>query len=146
MLNNDHYSSSEARSVADVAFGKIVHLREVTLDGSNTGIGSNGLSTLGSIAGSTNGFGLKSFASSAAGGMLGSIIGTGAEELATRRHGLEFVIQLESGRTIAVVQQRDQTHYQLGQRVRVMILNTSTRVVPDDDTLLGSGSTPNNGG
>jgi outer membrane lipoprotein SlyB len=134
-MTGDHYSASEARSVAEVSFGKIVHLREVTLDGSNSGTGSNGLSLMGSIAGSANGFGLKSYATSAGGGLLGSIVGTGVEERVTRKHGLEFVIQLDGGRTIAVVQQRDNTVYQVGQRVRVMVLNTSTRVVPDEDTL-----------
>jgi outer membrane lipoprotein SlyB len=135
-LTNDHYTATDVRAMADVNFGKILHLREVTIDGSNSGIGSNGGSSLGSIAGASNGFGLKSFATSAAGGMFGAIVGTGAEEAATRKHGLELIIQLDNGRNVAVVQEKDKTAFHVGQRVRVMVLGSGSRVVPDEDTLI----------
>ena len=54
--------------------------------------------------------------------------GAAAEELATRSDGIEFIIELDNGRTLAVVQEPDGTPWQIGQRVRVLEIGGRYRV------------------
>lgn len=135
-LTSDHYNAAETRTAADVNFGKIVHLSTVALNGNNSGLGASAGGGLGAIAGSTNGIGIKSIASAAAGGILGSMLGSASEEAATRKTGIELIIQLDGGRAIAVVQEKSNVIYKLGQRVRVMTMGGTTRVTIDETTML----------
>jgi outer membrane lipoprotein SlyB len=48
----------------------------------------------------------------------GAVAGQAIEERATREDAWQITVELESGRTIAVVQAQDQA-FQIGERVRV---------------------------
>lgn len=131
-LTANNYNPSEARIVQEVSYGKIVSMRFVTIDGTNSGQGVATGGLAGAIAGSTYGTGNVNVLATAAGGLLGSVFGQGAEEAVTRKNGVELIIALSDGRTVALVQEVSQnTIFEIGQRVRLMASGSSTRVTPD---------------
>jgi outer membrane lipoprotein SlyB len=93
---------------------------------------SRGVATLvgagiGGVAGSSIGGGSRAntigaIAGAAAGGAAGNALARGA------RNGVEITVQLENGRTVAVVQDGNPSDYRVGDRVRVSSDGTTTRV------------------
>lgn len=124
---------ADVRVAQEVVYGQILKLRTVRIDGSNTGQGSGAGLAVGGIAGATAGGSSSNQAlSTIGGGLLGSIIGGGAEEKLTRSEGVEMVIKLDDGRTIAMIQEAGNDKFAVGQKVRIMSVNGYSRVVVDE--------------
>lgn len=136
-LTANNYNPAEARTVQEVSFGKVIGMRQVAIDGINTGQGIATGGLAGAIAGSTYGTGNVNVLATAGGGLLGSVLGQGAEELVTRKNGVELIIALDGGRIVVVVQEQSKnTVFEMGQRVRLMVSGSATRVIPDSTTSL----------
>ena len=131
-LTANNYSRSDVRIVQEVDYGTILNVRPVSIDGTNSGQGSATGALIGGIGGSNFGTGNMNVLSTAGGALIGSVAGVGLEEHVTRARGVELVIELKSGRRVALVQEDSKPAFFVGQKVRIMGIAGSARVTPDE--------------
>lgn len=112
------YSRQEARMAWNVQKGQVVAIEEVAIEGRRSAIGRVGGGLIGYEAGRSVGAGAGSRIAGAVGAVAGAVAGQVVEERVTREPAYQISVELDGGRTIAVVQARDQV-FQVGQRVRV---------------------------
>jgi outer membrane lipoprotein SlyB len=125
----DVYSRDQARTEQSVRLGTIDAVREVQIEGTKSGVGAVAGGVTGGIAASTIGHGTGSAVAAAVGAIAGGLAGSAAEEGLTKSAGLEIIVKLDSGQSIAVVQAVDaSTTFQPGDRVRVLSGQGITRV------------------
>jgi outer membrane lipoprotein SlyB len=128
-LTGESYSRSEARKAQQVQYGTVEHLRPVAIEGTKTPIGAGAGAAVGGIAGSSVGGGKGAAVASVVGAVAGGVAGAAVEEQATKRQGVEITVRLDDNQTIAVVQQVSPgVSFQVGDRVRVLTLNGTTRI------------------
>ena len=121
------YSRAQTRSVQEVQMGIVESVREVNIEGTKTPIGAGAGAVVGGVAGSTVGSGRGSVVGTAVGAVLGGLGGAAAEEVVTRKKGVEITVKLDSGRLIAITQAADEL-FKVGDRVRVLSGSGATRV------------------
>ena len=130
-LSGDVYSRSEARSGQSVQYGRITNVRYVKIEGGNQG-GTLVGGLAGGALGSNLGQGRTANTAGAIGGaLLGGAIGSHAQQSMGSRQGIEITVRLDSGGSVAVVQEenpRNPSGFRSGQRVRVMYSGSSMRV------------------
>jgi outer membrane lipoprotein SlyB len=114
------YSRQEARVAWDVKYGEVVAVDEAVIEGRHSPLGRIGGGFVGYQAGRTVGGGSGRAVAGAVGAVAGSVAGEAIEERVTRQQAWQFTVELESGRTISVVQARDQS-FAIGERVRVYL-------------------------
>lgn len=119
------YSRDQVRQAQDVRLGYVESVRQVTIEGTRSGVGAVSGAALGGVAGSTVGGGRGQIAGAVGGAVLGGLAGSAIEESATRQAGLEITVRLDSGRIIAVTQGADEPFYP-GDRVRVLTAQDGT--------------------
>lgn len=130
-LSGDVYSRSEARSGQSVQSGRITNIRYVKIEGGNqAGAIVGGLA--GGAMGSNIGSGRSANTAGAIGGALvGSMVGSHVQQSAGSRQGIEITVRLDSGSSVAVVQEenpKNPSGFRVGQRVRVLYSGSSMRV------------------
>ncbi len=113
------YSRDQARTAQAVVNGTVESVRSVTIEGTQTPVGSVAGGVLGGVLGSTVGDGSGQAVATVAGAIAGAVAGSVAEEQLTRKEGLEIVVQKDNGGSVLVVQEADQT-FTPGERVRVV--------------------------
>jgi outer membrane lipoprotein SlyB len=121
------YGKQETGREQTVRFGTVDAVREVTIAGSQSGVGAIGGGVLGGIGGSTAGEGRASSAGAVVGAVAGGVAGAALEESATRKNGLEITVRLDNGDLRAIVQEAD-VPFQPGERVRLLTAGGITRV------------------
>lgn len=121
-LSGDAYSRDQARREMSVRLGTVESVREVTIEGTKSNIGTATGAAVGGLAG-----GRGSTAGAIAGAVVGGVAGALIEEGATRRSGLEITIRLDTGNVVAIVQEGDEK-FTPGQRVRLVGASGNTRV------------------
>ncbi|QDF66768.1 glycine zipper 2TM domain-containing protein [Shewanella sp. SNU WT4] len=128
----DAYSVADAQQIQTVTAGTIVKLVPVTLSGENSStIGTIAGGAIGAILGSHIGGGSGSEIAAIGGGLLGGIVGNDAGQAAGTHNGVNIVIQLSDGQTVAIVQQvNPRILFQVGEQVDIYQLNGTARVVP----------------
>jgi outer membrane lipoprotein SlyB len=102
-------------------------VRTVTIEGTQSGVGTVAGGVIGGVAGSNVGQGKGQTVGSVLGAVLGGVAGQAIEERATKKDGLEITIKLDSGQIIAVTQEADES-FRPGERVRVLSGGGATRV------------------
>ena len=123
------YSRDQARRTQTVQMGTVQAVKNVQIEGTKSGVGAVGGGVAGGVVGSTIGSGSGSILAAVGGAALGAVGGAVAEEKLTKKNGLEITVKLDSGATIAVVQEAD-VMYSVGERVRVLTgSDGTTRVV-----------------
>lgn len=124
------YSRNQTMQTANVQKGKIVSFRTVEYSGTKSGVGAGAGAVAGGVAGSFIGGGWRSNALGAVGGAVaGGVAGSAAEEAITSGQAVEFIVQLDNGQTIAVVQ-KNEDNLAAGERVMVL-QGGSTRIIRD---------------
>lgn len=121
------YSRDQAMRERTVQQGVVESVRDVTLEGTKSGVGTVAGGALGGLAGSNIGGGRGSIAGAIVGAVLGGVAGNTLEEKTTRETGQELTIRLDNGRTISVVQGGTE-RFEPGERVRVLSGQGETRV------------------
>ena len=121
------YSRSQTRGEMQVRMGIVDSVRMVTIEGTQSGVGTVAGGAVGGIAGSTVGHGKGSTAAAVVGAVLGGMAGQAIEEKGSKKDGLEITIKLDSGQIIAVTQEADDP-FNPGERVRILSGNGVTRV------------------
>lgn len=104
--SKDVYQGSEVGQIQEVMEGRVVESRFIDIEARDSGNGSTigslagGLGTLLSVSG---GFGLAAFL---LGSAVGAVVGYVVEDTATDKGGIEYILTLDDGRTVTVVQNR----------------------------------------
>ena len=124
------YSRDEARMVQEVQLGIIVDARAVTIEGTQTGIGSIVGGAVGSIAGSGIDDGRTAEVAAVLVGTAGAVVGAKAESALTKAQGMEYTIELDHGEVISTVQAIEQADVVLvaGDRVKILSNGSNVRV------------------
>ena len=112
------YSRQEARVAWDVQYGKVVAVDDAVIEGRRSALGRVGGGLIGYQAGRAVGSGSGQDIAGAVGAVAGAVAGQAIEEKATREQAWQFTVELDGGRTISIVQARDQS-FAVGERVRV---------------------------
>ena len=127
-LGSADYQRGEVRQVQEVRMGVVDNVRRVTIEGTRSGVGSTAGGVIGGVAGSEIGGGKGSIVGAVVGVVAGGIAGQAIEEGATRKTGLEITVRMDSGRTIAIVQEDKDDDFVPGDRVRVLQSGGQARV------------------
>ena len=126
-VGSGDYARTQTRGVQEVQMGTVESVREVRIEGTQSGVGSLAGAAVGGVAGSTIGHGKGSVVGSILGAVAGGVGGAAAEEGTTRQKGLEITVKLDGGRMIAVTQGADE-QFKVGERVRILSGGGTTRV------------------
>jgi outer membrane lipoprotein SlyB len=128
------YSYQEVGQAAIVEFGSVVASRQVDIKGRNTGAGGAVGGVAGGLAMSNVGHGSGNAAAIVGGVLVGAALGAMAEQAASDRVGIEYVITLANGKTITIVQEQAQGDrmFTPGDRVMVQATGTYQRVLSAD--------------
>ena len=113
------FSKDEARQAAEVYEGVVVDVREGKIEGSQSGVGAIGGGAMGGAVGSTIGGGSGNVVATVGGALAGALIGNAVEKGVTGSKAVQVTVQLDTGKTIQVVQGTD-IPFAVGQRVRVI--------------------------
>lgn len=124
----DVYSKGQVRRAYTVYNATVIDIRVVEIEGRSTRVGTLGGAWIGSTAARSLGSGRGSRIAGAVGGVAGAVAGQGIEKEITGEQGLELLLNLENGETVAVVQGAD-IEFEVGEPVRVLRDDRSARVV-----------------
>jgi outer membrane lipoprotein SlyB len=128
-LTGDSYSRDEARTVQTVRLGTVESLRPVKIEGTKTPIGAGAGAIVGGVGGSAIGGGRGSIVTAVIGAVAGGLLGSMTEEGLTRTQGVEITVREDDGSMRAYVQQVQENEiFRVGDRVRIMSVNGTSRV------------------
>ena len=127
-LGSGDYERREARRVQEVKMGVVESVRTVKLEGTESGVGTVAGGVVGGIAGSNIGGGKGSAIGAVLGAVAGGVAGKAVEEASTRKPGVEITVRLDSGRTVAVVQEDSGESFIRGDRVRMLESGGQARI------------------
>jgi outer membrane lipoprotein SlyB len=126
-MSSSAYTRGQARKESTVKNGTVESVRPVTIEGTKTPVGSVAGGAVGGVAGSTVGSGKGSVIAAILGSVAGGVAGAATEEVVTRQQGLEIIVKLDSGNTVAVTQKADE-EFKPGERVHVISGAGASRV------------------
>ncbi len=124
-------NASQAQRAQTVTFGTIVGSQPVTVQGGNTPasvVGTIGGGLAGGLLGREVGGGRGRDIATVVGATAGAAAGNRIAGAATTQQSTEWLVELDGGRTISVIQA--QPAFALGQRVQVVQSGGVTRLVP----------------
>ncbi len=126
-LGNGDYQRYQAGYVQNVQTGVVTSVRNVNIAGnqSELPVGTVLGAVVGGLAGNNLGRGNGQIAGAVAGAALGGLAGNALQGKATSQIGLEIIVRLDSGRSIAVTQGADQ-QFNVGDRVNVLTGGSGT--------------------
>ena len=139
---SDTYEAGDVGKVLSTAEGTVISSREVEIEGETGPVGA----LAGGAAGGATGYGLTG--GSGAVTVLGALVGAGAGYLAEStfndRQGYEYVVRMDDGRVVTLVQNRDDDEQPIkdGEPVLVQYGDSYTRIIPLPQNL---GATPPGG-
>ncbi|MBE0622649.1 MAG: glycine zipper 2TM domain-containing protein [Burkholderiales bacterium] len=121
------YSGGQARQEQTVRMGVVESVRQVTIEGSKSGVGTIAGGVVGGVAGSNVGGGKGSTIGTILGAVAGGVAGSAIEQGVTKKQGLEITVKLDNGQLRAITQDADES-FRPGDRVRLLSGNGVTRV------------------
>ena len=122
------YSRDQAMQEMRVNYGTVQSVRNVQIEGTQSGIGAVGGGVTGGVLGSMVGGGRGQVLGAVVGALGGAAAGAMLEEGVTKKNALEITVELDSGEILSVVQEADLQFF-AGERVRVLRANDgSSRV------------------
>ena len=116
---NTTYSAADVGRTQQVAYGTIVSMRPVTVQGQQTGVGAVGGAVAGGVAGSyIGGRDPRANLIGAVGGaVLGGIAGNAVEKSVSTGEAVEFIIQEDNSPQPISVVQTNEDNFRPGERV-----------------------------
>lgn len=127
-LGSSDYERRDARRVYEVKMGVVESVRSVQIEGSKSGVGTATGAVVGGVAGSNIGQGKGAIVGAVLGAVAGGVAGSAIEKGVTKANGLELTVRLDSGRTIAIVQEDTGESFRVGDRVRILESGGEARV------------------
>lgn len=123
------YSRDQARRIQTVELGTIEAINQVVIEGRRSPLSNVAGAVIGGIAGHSVGGGHGQAVGTAVGVIAGGVAGGAIDERLTRANGLDLTILTDNGKMISVVQEiSEQSHFQVGDRVRILRLDGDVRV------------------
>jgi len=113
------YTRDQARQKQTVQMGTVEGIAAVQIEGTKTPVGVVAGAAVGGVLGGSIGHGWGSVLAGTAGAVAGGLAGGAVEEEVTKKDGIEITVSLDSGETIAIVQEADEP-FRIGDRVRVL--------------------------
>jgi len=128
----NRYDSNEVGRTSTVQFGTVVSVRPVQIKGSESGAGAVVGAAGGGIAGNQVGHGGGNALATLGGVVVGAAAGYLAERTLTERDATEYVVTLENGSTVTLVQDHTPGEQPINAGDRVMLQTTgkTQRVIP----------------
>ena len=126
-LGSSSYTREQARREQTVRLGYVESVREVKLEGTNSGAGAVAGAAVGGIGASQIGHGTGSAVAAVLGAVAGGVAGHVAEQGVTAKRGVEVTVKLDNGQMVAITQQADET-FRPGDRVRILSDGATSRV------------------
>ena len=122
------YSGAQTRGEQTVRMGVVESVRQVTIEGSKSGVGTLAGTAVGGVAGSNIGGGSRGSAiGTIIGAVAGGMAGNAIEQGASKKPGLEITVKLDNGELRAITQDADEI-FRPGERVRLLSGSGVTRV------------------
>ncbi|UXC36467.1 hypothetical protein K6V71_14225 [Cupriavidus gilardii] len=122
------YTPGQAQREQTLRYGVVESVREVMIQGQQSGVGTLAGGAIGGIAaGSSIGSGSGSVAAGILGAVLGGMAGSAIENRVDQRRGLEITVRLDNGEMRAITQDADEI-FRPGERVRLLSSGGVTRV------------------
>ena len=100
--------------------GTVRAVREVTIEGEPTALGTSGGGLVGYSLGRVVGSGSGSRVAGAVGGVAGAVAGQQVEKAATTESGVEITVDMDRGDRLVIVQS-DDVMFSAGEPVRVLL-------------------------
>ena len=113
------YTRQQAQQALTVYYGTVLKVAEVQIQAEQTGGGAVVGGVAGGVVGSTIGSGRGSTLAATVGALAGAAVGSAAERSRATRPALELEIELDDGRLMVVVQEKDD-EFAVGDRVRLL--------------------------
>ena len=132
----DVIQRGEAQRLSQVQDGTVLSIRPVTVDGSQSGVGTVAGGVIGGVAGSSVGGRRESVAVGVLGAVIGGVVGNAAERAGTRESAVEILIQLRNGERRAIVQAVGSETLAPGDAVVLVTTGGKTRVTRAPQPLL----------
>lgn len=107
--------------------GVVESVRQVSIEGSRSGVGAVAGGAVGGVAGSNIGGGKGSTIGAILGAVAGGVAGNAIEQGTTKKQGLEITVRLDNGELRAITQEADEA-FRPGERVRLLSGGGLTRV------------------
>lgn len=127
-ISSDVYASRQVGEVSVTYRGVIQNCRGVYASQESSGVGVAGGGIAGGVVGTAIGRGnvLGTVAGAVAGAMTGSLV----EKNLKKQHALEYIVKLDDGQLLTIVQGHDQV-FNIGQPVYVIVSQAGrSRIVP----------------
>jgi outer membrane lipoprotein SlyB len=109
----------QAQRPLTVYSGTVLSVADVQIQGNQTGLGAVGGAVVGGIVGSTIGSGRGRTLAATGGALAGAAGGSALEQRRATRAGLEIEVELDDGRIMVIVQEKDD-EFIVGDRVRLI--------------------------
>ena len=116
----DVITRNQAMRSQTAQLGMIESIRQVQIEGNQSGIGAVTGAVIGGVAGSSVGHKRANIAVGMLGAVLGGVAGNAIEKNATGENAVEMVIQLANGSRIAIVQTAGSQGLMPGDRVNLI--------------------------
>lgn len=121
------YTRGQAQTPMQVYYGTVLKVSDVTIESQPTGIGAGAGGVVGGVVGSTIGGGSGRVLATTAGALAGAAAGAAAEKVVGTKPGLEIEVELDDGRLMVIVQEKDDV-FNIGDRVRLIQSGGTMRV------------------
>jgi outer membrane lipoprotein SlyB len=124
------YDSGDVGRTVETAPGTVVSSRVVQVTGESNAVGAGAGGALGAA---TGGLVFESGWAAVIGGVLGAGVGYATQQAANSREGIEYVVTMNDGRTVTLVQNRASGEMPIanGTPVLVQLGGKYSRVMPD---------------
>ncbi|MCU0775280.1 MAG: glycine zipper 2TM domain-containing protein [Ideonella sp.] len=125
----DVIQRGDAQRLSQVQDATVLSVRQVTVEGSQSGTGAVAGGVVGGLAGSSRGGSSReSAAIGVVGAVAGAVIGNTVERIGTRENALEILIQLKNGERRSIVQAQGSETFAPGEAVILVTTGGRTRV------------------
>jgi outer membrane lipoprotein SlyB len=124
----DVVQRGDAQRLSTVQDAVVLSVRNVTVEGNQTGTGAATGAVVGGIAGSTRSSGKEQAAIGVIGAVAGAVVGNAIERGATREDAVEILLQLRNGERRAIVQAKAGETFNPGDPVVLVTTGGKTRV------------------
>ena len=140
--NPDVVNRYDAQRMSSVQDATVLSIRPVTLQGSQSGVGTVGGAVIGGIAGSNVGGPRTSGIVGIVGAIAGGLIGNAVERDATQQQAVEILVQLKNGDRRSVIQGVGSETFAAGDPVIMVTTGGRVRVMRAPPVTTGN-ATPN---
>lgn len=124
----DVIQRGDAQRLSRVEDATVLSVRNVKVDGSQSGVGGVAGAVAGGVAGSTVGGHREQAVVGVLGAVAGAVVGNAIERASTSEDAVEILVQMRNGERRAIVQARGQEVFNPGDPVILITTGGKTRV------------------